>query len=458
MKSRELSRTLPSEIPLLNFGGADRVVARHKGHPMTTAALLSEAKVLAEELPERSHVLNACGTRYPFLVAFLAALLRGQITVLPNDRTQRVTLALQERFPGLYCLADKATPHEGLEILQVGLKHPPGPPGAEIPMIEAGRTAAITFTSGSTGQPMPSEKSVISLATTARAIAERFGLDGAPPATIVATVPPQHMYGLETSIALPLWSSASVCSTRPFYPADIAAALSNMPAVRILVTTPIHLSALLSAQVELPELSMIISATAPLTAKTARKAEDQFRTAVFEIYGFSEAGTVATRRTVESARWLACGDLTLRRKGETSFVHGPHFPEPVPMNDIIDLHSPREFEMRGRMSDNINIAGKRASQSGLNAILNEIEGVTDGAFYLGHEDGNGDDKVARLIAFVVAPAHSAEDIRAELRRNVDPTFMPRQIYLVPSLPRVESGKLTRAALAELAKRMSERRT
>ncbi len=161
---------------------------------------------------------------------------------------------------------------------------------------------------------------------------------------------------------------------------------------------------------------------------------------------------------VEWARWLACGDLTLCRQGDTCFVEGPHFPEPVPMNDVIDLLSPREFEMRGRMSDNINIAGKRTSLSGLNAILNEISGVTDGAFYLGNEDENDGDKVGRLIAFVVAPGHSVEEIRAELRRNVDTTFPPRQVYLVPSLPRVESGKLTGSALAELAKRMSERST
>lgn len=450
--------TIPTVVPLLKPDGADRVVVRDEGRPITQAALLSEAGILAERLPERSHVLNACSARYPFLVAFLAALLRGQITVLPNDRTQRVTLALRDRFPGLYCLTDEASPHDGLEALRVELGHPPGTPSSSIPVIEAGQTAAMVFTSGSTGQPKASRKSVLGLAVTAQAIAGRFALDGAPAATVVATVPPQHMYGLEMSISLPLWSPVSVCSTRPFYPADVAAALADVPAPRVLVTTPIHLNALLAARVELPELAKVISATAPLTPKTAQKVEHRFQTSVHEIYGFSEAGTVATRRTVENAPWLACGDLTLHREGDTCFVNGPHFPEPVPMNDIIDLISPREFEMRGRMSDNINIAGKRTSLSGLNAILNEIDGVVDGTFYLADEDENGGDKVVRLIAFVVAPGRPVEEIRAELRRNVDPTFVPRQVYLVPSLPRAESSKLTRSALAELAKRLSERST
>ena len=107
--------------------------------------------------------------------------------------------------------------------------------------------------------------------------------------------------------------------------------------------------------------------------------------------------------------------------------------------------------MLGRSEDNINIAGKRTSLSGLNAILNAIDGVTDGAFHLSDESDGG--KVERLAAFVVAPERSHGEIKAALQRIIDPTFMPRQIYLVPSVPRSDTGKLPHAALAELAAAM-----
>jgi acyl-coenzyme A synthetase/AMP-(fatty) acid ligase len=325
----------------------------------------------------------------------------------------------------------------------------------EVPAIPSDRTAAIVFTSGSTGEPQPNEKTFDMLAVTARLIAGRFQLDRDPPAAIVATVPSQHMYGLETSVALPLWSEVSVHAARPFYPADVASALSSVPAPRVLVTTPIHLRALLSSRLDLPELRMAVSATARLSTEMAESAEQRLGAPVFEIYGFSEAGTVATRRTVEGARWRTCEGFTLRRSGDACLVEAAHLPAPLPLNDVVELHSAREFELLGRLSDNVNIAGKRTSLSGLNAVLNNIEGVTDGAFFLADEDD--DARVTRLIAFAVAPGRSPEDLRQALRREIDPAFMPRQLYLVPGLPRSETGKLTKAALTDLARRMREGR-
>ncbi len=51
---------------------------------------------------------------------------------------------------------------------------------------------------------------------------------------------------------------------RPFYPADVAAAVGRVPQPRVLVTTPIHLRTLLASEVEFPPLDLVMSATAPL--------------------------------------------------------------------------------------------------------------------------------------------------------------------------------------------------
>jgi acyl-coenzyme A synthetase/AMP-(fatty) acid ligase len=449
------AKTVANDITLLSPDRPDRAVVWHDGRAVTQAGLLHEARRLARQLPERSHVINDCRDRYSFLVAFLAAILRGQITVLPNDRTQRVAMALLDRFPGLYCLSDQDGGFEGLEAVAVAPGRDAEDAAAGLPAVDAERTAAIVFTSGSTGQPQPNEKTLGTLAATAGLIARRFGLEAEAPAAVVATVPPQHMYGLETSISLPLWTSVSVHSERPFYPADIAAALREVSAPRALVTTPIHLRALVSARVKLPDLRMVISATAPLSEQLAARIERRFQTEVFEIYGFSEAGTVATRRTVEGPRWTTCDGLSVRRDGETCYVEAPHLGGAVAMNDLVDILSPQEFVLRGRISDAVNIAGKRTSLSGLNAILNEIEGVADGTFFM--DDRADDTRVGRLFAFVVAPGRSGKDIKAALRRQIDPAFLPRQVYLVPELPRAESGKLTREALCALAAQLVEDR-
>src|SRR3546814_2433166 len=52
----------------------------------------------------------------------------------------------------------------------------------------------------------------------------------------VATVPPQHMYGMEMSVLLPLLGNVAVHVARPFFPQAVADALAEAKAPRLLVT------------------------------------------------------------------------------------------------------------------------------------------------------------------------------------------------------------------------------
>ncbi|MGH8554769.1 MAG: AMP-binding enzyme, partial [Gammaproteobacteria bacterium] len=96
--------------------------------------------------------------------------------------------------------------------------------------------------------------------------------------------------------------------------------------------------------------------------------------------------------------------------------------------------------------DVVNIGGHRASLGDLNQRLNEIEGVEDGVFFAPDERDTGN---TRLIAFVVAPERSTAHILSALRNAIDPVFVPRPLYRVASLPRNETGKLTRESLQGL---------
>jgi acyl-coenzyme A synthetase/AMP-(fatty) acid ligase len=95
----------------------------------------------------------------------------------------------------------------------------------------------------------------------------------------------------------------------------------------------------------------------------------------------------------------------------------------------------------------VNIAGKRTSLAHLNYHLNSIEGVRDGAFVVPDDDGSG--AVTRLAAFVVAPGLGREALLRQLRQRIDDAFLPRPLCFVDSLPRNDTGKLPRQAVAEL---------
>jgi acyl-coenzyme A synthetase/AMP-(fatty) acid ligase len=118
--------------------------------------------------------------------------------------------------------------------------------------------------------------------------------------------------------------------------------------------------------------------------------------------------------------------------------------------DVLEVIASDRFRLLGRTHDLINIAGKRSSIGHLNFQLNSIDGIVDGAFWMPPDDAADALGVVRLVAFVVAPALSNEQIGAALRDRVDAAFLPRRIVRVAALPREATGKLTAARLAELA--------
>ena len=51
------------------------------------------------------------------------------------------------------------------------------------------------------------------------------------------------------------------------------------------------------------ETDLVLSATAPLSQNLAREVEQRFQTRLLEIYGSTETGQIASRRTAETAEW-----------------------------------------------------------------------------------------------------------------------------------------------------------
>jgi len=435
----------------------DRTIVWRAGQALSRAALLGDARALAARLPERRFSLNTCGDRYNFLVALLAAVLREQVTLLSGDRSHGAVTALTARYPDLYELTDMVTRRTGSEVAQpivVDARGEQPTNDVEWGTIPADRLTAIVFTSGTTGTPTPHGKRWGALRVNARLCAEYMHLRNLEPGacpSIVATVPPQHMYGFEASILAALHEGVAVYSGQPLLPAEVGAALASMPAPRLLVTTPYHLRALARARMPLSPLAAVISATAPLTASLAGRAEEMFSTRVIEIYGFTEAGMVATRRTVEGDAWHCHPDIRLHADGGCCVVQAEHLDTAVPIPDVVRLISPASFVLCSRGSDIVDIAGKRASLSGLNTILTEIDGVIDGAFFQPRQ--RDVEAVSRLVAIVVAPNTSARTIRQALRRQIDAAFLPRRIVHVDQLPRSAAGKLTHNALGELARQL-----
>ncbi|QNK67724.1 AMP-binding protein [Variovorax sp. PAMC26660] len=447
-------------LPLLADRDPDAPLAWRAGVPVSTRQFLADVARFAPVLPGEGPAVNLCVDRYAFAVSLGAALVRGHASLLPPDaRSDTLARLLESGGPRLFALTDDPklqTP--GMQRVFIENRSSlEGDASGTVPLIDGAMHAASLLTSGSTGVPQPHAKTwrtlvgdvTVAVKRLCRVL-ERPTLEGV---TLVATVPVQHSYGLESSVLLAMLGGAAFESGRPFFPADVVQTLASVPRPRALVTTPFHLKTLLLSGIELPPVDLILSATAPLSPQLALQAEQAMGGVLLEIYGSTESGQVATRRTTESEVWETFGEIRVHAEpaeagGPERFIfEGDFMPEPTPMADVLELLDERRFRLFGRANDLIHVAGRRSSLAHLNYHLNSIAGVEDGAFWLPDEVADG---VVRPVAFVVAPTLSAVEIIAALRQRLEPVFVPRRVVQVKAFPREGTGKLTVRALREFA--------
>ena len=434
-------------IPLLGHRDGSQPVAFHAGRLISAAEFIGDVNAFAERLPTHTYAINLCRDRYCFAVAFAAAMERGQINLLPPSQSPGTLGQLQNDYGSVYLMVDDDEAHP-LESIRVNVGAVPQPCAPEKLAFAESTIAAIAFTSGSTGTPVPNRKTWGALAAGGISEASRFGLVNDSSSVVFGTVPPQHMYGLESTVIMALRGGLIMHNERLFFPADIQAALASVDARRVLVSTPVHLRALLASQVKLAPLWLTICATAPLSQEMAKGFEQRFGTMVHEVYGFTEAGMVATRRTLDGPEWQLLAGLGIRQDRDRFMVSGGHVPAEVAFSDLIDLKDAERFVLRGRNSDLVNVAGKRTSIGYLDHQICAIEGVEDAAFLMPDEARDG---VTRLTACVVAPGMKREQLLSALAERIDPVFLPRPLYLVGALPRNSTGKLPRSELIKLAR-------
>ena len=438
-----------TSLPLLPGSSSARTVAYCSGRPVSQAQFLRDILALAARLPQTSHAFNLCKDRYWFSVALFAAISRGVVSLLQNSTAPENMAALFADFPDAICLGEPASPmFAQIPYVQVGpVAELVSDMPLEMPQIARTQTIVRIFTSGSTGKPQAHSMSFWRMHKCAIAEAQRMWDAAGGPCSVLGTVSPQHMFGLEATVLLPIFGGGQFSAGQPFFPADVASALAELPEPRLLVSTPFHLRKLMEAQITLPRVSAVLSATAPLSLELAKEVEAQLNAPMVEIYGSTETGALATRRPTQGAQWETYSGISLHQDQDQTRAHAEHFEVPQLLNDVVDLQSPSRFNLLGRHSDMINIVGKRSSLAFLNQLLLSLPGVEDGVFCM--HDGESADEVPRMMAFVVAPLLTGAAIQASLRQHVDPVFIPRPLVFLATLGRDANGKLAASTLAEL---------
>ena len=441
------------------------LIARHPDHPVafltkpiesaglaggviSARTFLAHVNAVAAALEHGQYAINLCENRYLFLVSFCAAIVRGHTNLLPPNKNVSTQEQLSNEYTDSYVIHDGCdvfAEGNSINLLSVPVfvdeQHP-----FNVPAINNDHLACISFTSGSTGRSKPNLKY---WRTLHRSTAINFAFMIPPSSNTVfqlATMPAQHMWGLETSALMALFHNVCTSDAKPLFPADIMDILATMPEPRALISTPVHLRALSGSVNTAMPLHVVLCATSPLTTQLARDIEQQFSTALHEVYGCSEVGSMAVRRTATEQAWRRFDGIDFTHDAGSTTVTADHLPSPTVLQDVIIPAGDHHFTLAGRATDLVKIAGKRGSLFEINQTLLGFEGLNDGIM-LFPESTNA---VPRLCAIVSLKdgVHKSSLIQY-LQQNLDNAFVPRPVYVVDELPRETNGKLLKAKLDAL---------
>src|SRR6266404_1823275 len=219
----------------------------------------------------------------------------------------------------------------------------------------------------------------------------------------------------------------------------------------------------------LPKLRVCISAGAPLPIATAKKFRDKFALPIHSFYGASECGGICYDREAKNEiegfvgspmkdvdlEMIEPGAETSQVRVRSAAVGDGYFPDVdqeklgngvfVP-DDLLARHG-SGFKIVGRISDVINVAGKKVNPAEIEERLLHFPGVRQ-AVAFGRPAGAGlrNEEVA---ACVVANIDLRENELMEFCRTALSGWqVPKRIFIVDWIPTTKRGKISRRELAK----------
>ncbi|WP_432372959.1 AMP-binding protein [Pantoea allii] len=309
---------------------------------------------------------------YLFIVALLATLHAGKTPVIPGHCRVPLLNEQQALFDGV--LSEKTLSWQG-PLLVVSSSMTIASPSQHFPALCDDAEIEL-FTSGSTGQPRRVVKSVASLDNEAALLAARFAgrLTGC---RVVASVVPQHQYGLTFRIILPMALGLPLHAAMLWY-AEQFAALSHDYQYAF-ISSPAFLKRL-DRQLTPPPVAMVFSAGGMLPWQDVSQAADWMHIWPDEIYGSTETGILAWRyRQHDDVTWQPFEGVHFHQEDDTLRVFSPLIADRdgLLLDDILHIEQDGQFRLAGRRGSVVKIEEKRISLSDVEQRLLALDGIRE---------------------------------------------------------------------------------
>lgn len=224
------------------------------------------------------------------------------------------------------------------------------------------------FTSGSSGTPKCIEKTV-GLMEREADVTTRLFRSVTEGTVIQSTVDPRHLYGLTFNVWFAMSAGRPMATTRRVYQEQ----LLTLPTPVALITTPTFMR-MLETSLAAPTLPFVLSAGGPLSAEAKATLKAWSPSTIYEIYGSTETGVVASRAhkdSDETPDWTLIDEGVLNETTEGWVLSSPLLTKGVlTLDDRLTMTGERTFRLLGRRDRVVKIGEVRLS-------LTEVERVVE---------------------------------------------------------------------------------
>jgi long-chain acyl-CoA synthetase len=282
-------------------------------------------------------------------------------------------------------------------------------------------------------------------------------------------IPVSHSYGFSNLLTPLIARGVPLVVSRDRTPRAVLADLARTGAT-VFPGTPAFYQAFcdIGDAAPLPKLRLWISAGAPLSSAVAKRFFEKFRQPIHSFYGASECGGICYDRHGTTFEDGLVGqpmqgvqvdlvdptESASQIRVRSSAVSDGYFPESderklgndvfVP-DDLLERHD-SALKIVGRISDVINVAGKKVNPAEVEAHLLSFKGVRQ-AVVFGRPTGAGlrNEEVAACV--LASPDVSESNLLRFCRTALSGWQVPKRIFIVDIIPTNERGKINRRDLA-----------
>ena len=309
------------------------------------------------------------------------------------------------------------------------------------------------FTSGSSGTPKCIEKTVGLMDREAEVTTRLFGAvtEGA---VVQSTVDPRHLYGLTFNIWFAFSAGRPIATTRRVYQEQ----LLTLPHPVALITTPTFMR-MLETTLAAPVLPFVLSAGGPLSDEAKATLTAWSPSTIYEIYGSTETGVVASRAhesnalaNAQTPDWTLIDEAMLSETADGWVLTSPLLPTGVMMlDDQLKLTGERTFHLLGRRDRVVKIGEVRLSLTEIERVVERTLGLVIRALPVVHGERT---LIGAVVNEALSPKWTGQlpDRRAvtqALHGTLDPLARPRLWRSVPDWPMNAQGKVETQRLLEL---------